>query len=132
VEQREAVTQPRRFVGLDVHRRYTTVAAVDSTQQVVPSTCPNVKLLVTSPQRLHLGWGHLYVVPPLRTPAPRDLDLMDAVRAAPAVALFLESAQATDKSFALTDANAPAIARLCSMLDELPLGRELPAARVRT
>jgi transposase len=33
--QTEAVTDPTRFVGLDVHRRYATVAAVDSNQQVV-------------------------------------------------------------------------------------------------
>ena len=33
--QTEGMTQPTRFVGLDVHRRYATVAAVDSKQQVV-------------------------------------------------------------------------------------------------
>ena len=35
VEQAEAATDTTRFVGLDVHRRYATVAAVDSKQQVV-------------------------------------------------------------------------------------------------
>jgi transposase len=35
VQQPQAVTETTRFVGLDVHRRYATVAAVDSQQQVV-------------------------------------------------------------------------------------------------
>jgi hypothetical protein len=35
VQQTQAVTEATRFVGLDVHRRYATVAAVDRTQQVV-------------------------------------------------------------------------------------------------
>jgi transposase len=35
VEQKGAVSESTRFVGLDVHRRYATVAAVDSKQQVV-------------------------------------------------------------------------------------------------
>jgi transposase len=35
VQQTQAVTETTRFVGLDVHRRYATVAAVDSQQQVV-------------------------------------------------------------------------------------------------
>jgi hypothetical protein len=35
LEQKSAVEAQTRFVGLDVHRRYATVAAVDSQQQVV-------------------------------------------------------------------------------------------------
>jgi len=35
VEQKGVVSESTRFVGLDVHRRYATVAAVDSKQQVV-------------------------------------------------------------------------------------------------
>ena len=35
LNQTEIVTDGTRFVGLDVHRRYATVAAVDGKQQVV-------------------------------------------------------------------------------------------------
>src|SRR6266568_1602934 len=35
LEQSGITEEPARFVGLDVHRRYATVAAVDSKQQVV-------------------------------------------------------------------------------------------------
>jgi len=35
LEQKGVVPAARRFVGLDVHRSYASVAAVDSQQQVV-------------------------------------------------------------------------------------------------
>ena len=35
MDENGVVEAQRRFVGLDVHRRYATVAAVDSQQQVV-------------------------------------------------------------------------------------------------
>ena len=35
MEQAEIATESTRFVGLDVHRQYATVAAVDSKQRVV-------------------------------------------------------------------------------------------------
>ena len=35
MEQKSAAEAPTRFVGWEVHRRYATVAAVDSQQQVV-------------------------------------------------------------------------------------------------
>ena len=96
------------------------------------SACAEVKVLVTSREPLRLRWEHLYVVRPLTVPDQRDQSSVEAVRAAPAVALFVDRARAAHERFALTAANAAAIADLCRRLDGLPLALELAAAAVRT
>jgi predicted ATPase/DNA-binding SARP family transcriptional activator len=73
---------------------------------------PNLKLLVTSRESLHLAGEQGYPVPPLTDP--------EAER------LFLERAQATTPGFR-PDEHVPAI---CRWLDNLPLALELAAARV--
>jgi predicted ATPase/DNA-binding SARP family transcriptional activator len=73
---------------------------------------PNLKLLVTSRESLHLAGEQGYPVPPLTD--------SEAER------LFLERAQATTPGFR-PNAHVPAI---CRRLDNLPLALELAAARV--
>ncbi len=93
--------------------------------------CPNVTVLITSRLRLRLQGEHEYPVLPLPLPEPHPGEDLDptALSANPAVALFVQRAGAAKPGFALTPANASAVALLCHRLDGLPLAIELAAAR---
>jgi non-specific serine/threonine protein kinase len=93
--------------------------------------CAQLKLLVTSRAVLDLREEHDFVVPPLALPDPAQPLSAEALVANPAVALFVERASAVNQDFALTDANAAAVAEICRRLDGLPLAVELAAARSR-
>jgi len=73
---------------------------------------PNVKIIVTSRERLRVGFEQLYPVDPL----PED----------DARALFMERARAVVPSFRYTEA----VDEICRRVDNLPLAIELAAARV--
>ena len=91
--------------------------------------CPALQVIATTRAPLKIGAESEFVLPPLELPAA-DASL-DAMRACPSVALFLQRAERVKPGFALTAANAPAIGEICRRLDGLPLALELAAARVR-
>jgi transcriptional regulator with AAA-type ATPase domain/predicted ATPase/DNA-binding SARP family transcriptional activator len=92
-------------------------------------TTPRLRLLVTSRAPLHLRAEHEFPVPPLALPSTEQLGRLDALDRFAAVTLFVERARAVDPEFALTEANARAVAEICIRLDGLPLAIELAAAR---
>jgi predicted ATPase/class 3 adenylate cyclase len=95
------------------------------------STCPQLKVLVTSREVLHVRAEHEFAVPPLELPDPAHLSELAAIARAPSVALFLQRAQAVKPEFRLTITNARAVAEICVRLDGLPLAIELAAARMK-
>lgn len=93
--------------------------------------CPHVVILATSRAPLHLRGERPYAVAPLTTPEPDRLPALATLARVPAVALFVRQARAAVPGFALSAANATAVAAICRRLDGLPLALELAAARVR-
>ena len=95
------------------------------------AAAPQLKLLVTSRTPLHLSGEHELQVPPLELPDPAHLPDAEALSQYEAVELFVERARAVKADFAITNANAPAVAEICVRLDGLPLAIELAAARAK-
>ena len=95
------------------------------------ATLSELKVLVTSREPLRVSWEHQLVVPPLQLPDLNRASDPKAVTSSPAVALFVARAQAVDRTFVVTPANARAVAEICVALDGLPLALELAAAQIK-
>lgn len=113
---------------------------LDNMEQVVKSGpliaamlggCPTVKALVTSREPLRVQGESVFVVPPLLLPSIEKLPPIETLLDCPAVALFVQRAQASVSNFALTETNALEVATICARMDGLPLAIELVAARVK-
>jgi predicted ATPase/DNA-binding CsgD family transcriptional regulator/Tfp pilus assembly protein PilF len=121
-------------------RRRELLMLLDNFEQVLAAApvvadllaaCSRLTILVTSRIPLRLRWEHELLVPPLQLPDPTVPQTAAAIANVPAVRLFAERARAVSPTFALTDGNAAAVARVCIRLDGLPLAIELAAARTR-
>jgi predicted ATPase/DNA-binding SARP family transcriptional activator len=112
--------------------------------------CPQLRILATSREGLDLVGEQTYRVPSLSVPADGSLLMADGGPASDdrpgrsnypqpstineyeAVALFVDRAALSQPSFALTEANAAAVAQICQRLDGIPLAIELAAALVKS
>jgi predicted ATPase/DNA-binding CsgD family transcriptional regulator len=94
------------------------------------AAAPNLKVLATSREPLHLYGEQEYVVPPLMLPNPEHFDL-GALADCESIALFVQAAQAVRSDFELTPENAADVAQICTRLEGLPLAIELAAARIK-
>ena len=90
-----------------------------------------VAVIVTSRAPLQLRGEQEFPVPPLALPDPTRLPVLAALTQYEAVRLFVQRAVEAKPDFAVTNANAPAVAQICVRLDGLPLAIELAAARVK-
>ena len=91
---------------------------------------PHLKALVTSRESLRLAGEQEYPVPPLSLPEAEAVSVLNLAESE-AGTLFIQRAQMTLPHFEIGDDNAPAIGRICTRLDGLPLAIELAAARCK-
>jgi predicted ATPase/DNA-binding SARP family transcriptional activator len=98
---------------------------------------PGVKLLITSRVRLPLRWEWLLEITGLDLPqtvlkaATTPTQPGIEIEKFSAVRLFLQTARRVRLSFALTEANKPFVARICHLVEGMPLGIELAATWVQ-
>ena len=91
----------------------------------------SIKIVVTSREHLRIPGEKVVPIAPLELPSLRPLPTLDRLVLFEAVRLFIDCAEAAKPDFAVTSANAPAVAEICHRLDGLPLAIELAASRVR-
>jgi predicted ATPase/DNA-binding SARP family transcriptional activator len=117
------------------------VAAAARLAGQVLAACPHVRILATSREPLAITGEALWTVGPLTLPpdpaVTSDRNERGGVPAPPiddyaSVRLLAQRARAVLPGFDVTEANAPAVTRICRALDGMPLAIELAAARLRT
>ncbi len=110
---------------------FEQVVTAASLAEDLLTTCPSLKIVVTSRAVLHLRAEYEYPVAPLTLPDLKQFPTTEYLALSPAIALFVQRARAALPTFQLTQANAHTIAEICVGLDGLPLAIELAAARIR-
>lgn len=139
---KEEASKPRMLTLVDFLKTKRLLLLLDNCEHLLSAcaqladavirTCPHVKILASSREGLGFAGEQTYLVPSLSLPpqpthaTPQSLSQYEAVR------LFIERAMSVQSTFAVTNANAPALAQLCVQLDGIPLALELAAARVRS
>ncbi len=129
----------KQFLGAGVGK---VMLILDNFEQVLDaapvvvellSSCPQLKVLVTSREALHVMGEQQFPVPPLEIPDLSQLPDTELLPGYPAVELFIQRASANDPNFALalTEDNLATVAAICARLQGLPLAIELAAARIK-
>ena len=93
------------------------------------AACDDVRVLATSREPLAVAGEARYRLGPLTLPGG---DARGEADRSEAVTLFADRARQVDSCFALNDQTGPAVARLVTRLDGMPLAIELAAARVES
>src|SRR6202041_1415730 len=106
------------------------IGAAAALAERVVSEAPQAHILATSREALRVEGEHVHLLYSLDCP-PEDVGLTatEALRY-PAAELFMERAAASGYGAALSDIDAPIVARICRRLDGIALAIELGASPV--
>ena len=117
--------------------RKQVLLALDNFEHLLPAgpqvaellaSCPQLKVMATSREALHLRAERVFPVPPMQLPSQgqraEEMTRCEAVR------LFADRAAAVRPTFELSEENAEVVAEICIRLDGLPLAIELAATQI--
>jgi len=113
---------------------------LDNFEQILPAgafaadllaASPQLKIIVTSRASLHIYGEHEFLIPRLAIADIESVKGQQLWAQSPAVALFVQRAQAVNPGFSLNNENVEAVTELCQRLDGLPLAIELAAYQVK-
>src|ERR1700722_3337183 len=106
------------------------IGVVAALVERVVNGAPQAHILATSREALRAEGEHVHLFYSLDCPLEDDgLTAMEALRY-PAAQLFMERGAASGYGAALSDSDAPIVARICRRLDGIALAIELAASRV--
>jgi predicted ATPase/DNA-binding XRE family transcriptional regulator len=129
IETLSTFLEPQRLLLLLDNCERVLAVAPEITTLLVAS--PGLTVLATSREPLHVRGEREFPVLPLPLPVTAPLLNLAQIALVPAIALFVERAEASQPDFTMTAENIAAIAAICRRLDGLPLAIELAAARVK-
>jgi predicted ATPase/transcriptional regulator with XRE-family HTH domain len=124
----EVLAASRLLLILDNCER---VLAVAPEITALLAASPGLTVLATSREPLHVRGEREFQVLPLPLPTTTPHLEFGQFASVPAIALFVERAEASQPDFTMTRENVAAVAAICRRLDGLPLAIELAAARVK-
>ncbi len=120
------------------HRDFLLI--LDNFEQILPAgafiadlltVLRQLKVIVTSRAALHIYGEHEFLIPPLAIADIESVKGQQLWAQSPAVALFVQRAQAVNPNFSLNNENVEAVTEVCQRLDGLPLAIELAACQVK-
>jgi predicted ATPase/class 3 adenylate cyclase len=139
---RESPPRPLLEVLLDYLRQKQLLLLLDNCEHLIgPSAtladsllhgAAGVRILATSREPLAISGETTLRIPSLSLPEATGVaPTAESLSQYEAVKLFIDRALAADPGFTVTNANAPAVAQVCTRLDGVALAIELAAARVK-
>lgn len=96
------------------------------------ASCPDLKILTTSRESLGIPGETVWTVPTLSLPEDDGTSNVERLMRCEAVRLFVDRARSRLPAFEVSQENAGVVARVCRMLDGIPLAIELASARMGT
>jgi predicted ATPase/DNA-binding XRE family transcriptional regulator len=127
VELAERLRQSDALIVLDNCEH--VIDAASGIVSAIARTCPRVRILSTSRERLKISGETVYRVPPLPTPTAATIGADEAMRFG-AIELFVRRAMAAERTFQFGDACCNDVLAICRRLEGIPLAIELVAAQL--